>query len=52
MNGTCVNNYAKSANTWTQRTNENSFLEKFRQIANDETMKNEDRADAVERFLL
>jgi hypothetical protein len=52
MNGTSVHNYTKSADTWTQRTNENAFVEKFKQIANDDTITNENRADAIERFLL
>jgi hypothetical protein len=52
VEGTRVNNYAASAKSWLEFTQKPDFMEGLSKLVNDETMKNEDRAAAVETFII
>jgi hypothetical protein len=52
VEGTCIQNYAKSAQTWTASTNNADFLAKFQTLVENTSMGNDERATAVENLLL
>ena len=52
LDGSAVQNYAESANTWQAYTNTPEFIEGLQSIINDTTTTNETRAAAVEQYIL
>ena len=52
VEGTRVNNYATSANAWLEFTQRPAFVEGLQNLVNDAGKNNEDRAAAVEEFVL
>ena len=52
VEGTRVNNYSASANSWLEFTQRPEFVEKLQTLVNASDMTNDDRAAAVEEFIL
>jgi hypothetical protein len=52
IEGTRVNNYATSAKVWLEFTQRPAFVENLQTLINDQEKSNEDRAAAVEEFIL
>jgi hypothetical protein len=52
VEGTRVNNYATSANAWLEFTQRPAFVEALQKLINDAGTNNEERAAAVEEFVL
>jgi hypothetical protein len=52
VEGTRVNNYATSAKSWLEFTQRPDFLEGLQTLVNDTSINNENRAAAVEDFIL
>jgi hypothetical protein len=52
VEGTRVNNYATSAKSWLEFTQRPDFVEGLQKLVNGTSMNNEDRAAAVEEFIL
>jgi hypothetical protein len=52
VEGTNIQNYAQSAQTWTEYTSKVEFTAKFKTLVENTTLSNDERAEAVEEFLL
>ena len=52
IDGTNITEYSQSAKTWTAHTQETAFIDQLQNIIEDENRSNDDRAQAVETFIL
>jgi hypothetical protein len=52
IEGESINDYNTSAQKWKTYSSTKEFVERFKKVTTDTTISNEDRARAVEKFLL
>jgi hypothetical protein len=52
IEGTCISNYSQSAKKWEDWTSKTEFTEKFQTLVENKTMGNEERAAAIEKWIL
>ena len=52
IEGTCISNYSQSAKKWEDWTSKTEFTEKFQKLVENKNMGNEERAAAIEKWIL